>query len=120
MQAWNGTLRGMFMTAFSPVAIVSDLSVGVVMFFALVGLSLRRLGSGMPVAGSCSLAVAAACHPTYNPNGEGGGMEKMSECGEDMAHLPVQWGDTLVDGPVGHCSFCSGDVVPPEDGKEYR
>lgn len=48
----------------------------------------------MPVAGSGSLAIAAACHPRVDPNQlrdvvrEGHRVEEM----EDMRLLDVQWG----------------------------
>lgn len=47
---------------YSPPAIVCLLIVGgiIVLFLALHGL--RRLDPGMPMAGSCSLAISAACH----------------------------------------------------------
>lgn len=109
---------------FSPVAIVSGLSVGGTMFLSLIGLSFRRFASAIPVAGSCSLSIAAACHPKYDPNQDGESMENSmveSEDGDkDMAYLPVQWGATSVDGPIGHCRFTSGDVYPPEEGKKYQ
>lgn len=110
--------------AFSPVAIVSGLSVGSAMFLSLIGLSFRRFESAMPVAGSCSLSIAAACHPTYNPNQDGRITENLAAQAEDrdeeMAYLPVQWGAVAVDGPIGHCTFTSEDVFPPEKGKRYQ
>jgi hypothetical protein len=67
------------------------------MFICLVGLSFRPLESGMPVAGSCSLAIAAACHPEFDPNrdaeNEGGDVDSWNE-EEDMGLLPVQVGSS--------------------------
>ena len=108
---------------YSPVAIVSSIAVGSFMFVCLVGLSLRRFESGMPVVGSCSFTIAAACHPCLDPNHQGNGevdvgMEWENE-DEDMALLPVQWGSVPVMGPVGHCSFTSGDVEKPGGEQEY-
>jgi hypothetical protein len=38
------------------------------MFTCIIVLSLRRFESAIPVASSCSLAIAAACHPKFIPN----------------------------------------------------
>lgn len=113
---------------YSPVAIISSIAVGSVMFFSLVGLSYRLFESGMPVVGSCSFTIAAACHPSFDPNREdednveldtGMDRENNEDEEEDMALLPVQWGSVPVMGPVGHCSFTSGDVEEPGGEQEY-
>ena len=79
----------------------------------------------MPVAGSNSLAIAASCHPNFDPNIEGKYLQDTREANlvdeeDDMALLPVQRGAIPVEGPIGHCSFTSGPVNPPEEGKEYQ
>jgi hypothetical protein len=115
-------LQDVYACGYSPLAIVIATSIGGVMFTCLIVLSLRRLESAMPVAGSCSLAIAAACHPGFNPNvdkPEPVEMESEDE-GEDMALLPLQWGSISIDGPIGHCSFTSGDVDTPEKGQKYQ
>ncbi|KAJ5937050.1 hypothetical protein N7466_003500 [Penicillium verhagenii] len=110
---------------FSPIGIVSSICVGVFMFSCLVGLSFRRFESAMPVAGGCSLAISAACHPNFDPNrhpaGEPGDLDLEIENGDDnMGHLPVQWGAVPVDSPIGHCSFTSGRVELPDKDREYE
>jgi hypothetical protein len=82
---------------------------------------LRKLpGDGfMPLAGSCSLAIAAACHPPV---------------GDEKLHLTgVMWGavgdeqDVPGNGPdgsrfdrgTGHCSFTSRKVSPIQEGRVY-
>jgi hypothetical protein len=101
---------------FSPVAIVSTISVGVVTLSFLIGLSIRRFKSGMPVAGSCSLAIAAACHPNPNTSEDGQAWEPQT----DAQHLPLQWGSVQVDAEIGHCTFSCQEVSIPEDGRVYR
>lgn len=98
---------------YSPSAIVSSVSVGVLMLACLLGLGFRRFRSGMPVAGGCSVAIAAACHPNQ---GEGGlaGFKEGVEC------LPLKWGAVYLDDSVGHCTFSSEGVEMPEDGQVYR
>ncbi|KAL4889597.1 hypothetical protein BDV59DRAFT_210270, partial [Aspergillus ambiguus] len=109
---------------YSPVAILCGIMVGGFMFCSLIVLSRRRFASTMPVAGSCSLAIAAACHPTYDPNrGEDLTHNEEAESeqeDEDMGLLPVKWGAIPLDGPVGHCSFTSRDVEAPEEGHKYQ
>ncbi|PLB44995.1 hypothetical protein P170DRAFT_458593 [Aspergillus steynii IBT 23096] len=118
----------LFACGYSPVAIISGVSVAIVMFTCLIVLSLRRFESAMPVAASCSLAIAAACHPRCNPNEGSAGPDAVdavkemdSECeDEEMEVLPVKWGAVEVSGPVGHCCFTSGEVYPLEEGKKYQ
>ena len=66
--------------AWSPMALLIFIVVAALLMLVLVALSFRRFKSGMPVAGSCSLAIAAACHsiPDYEP--------------ELVERLRLQWG----------------------------
>ncbi|KAE8405751.1 hypothetical protein BDV37DRAFT_292944 [Aspergillus pseudonomiae] len=110
--------RDVMTCGYSPPAMASAIVVGTVMMAWLVGFSFRRLESGMPVAGSCSLAIAAACHPTLSLKG-GEYVEEEGKWGVEQ--MKVQWGVTYVDSDgEGHCSFSSGEVGVPEDGKVYR
>lgn len=97
------------------------------MFTGLLGLAYRRFESAMPVASSCSLAIAAACHPTFDPNldGEVNGRYDCEDRGlarqdKDMSLLPVQWGAVPVSGSIGHCSFTSRAVEMPQTGVVYQ
>lgn len=107
---------------YTPVAIVSAISVGGAMLLSIMALALRRLDSAMVVAGSCSLAIAAACHPKYDPNlqAEAQQVDSVHPPEEDMAYLPVKWGAVAVDGDVGHCTFTSEEVEMPEAGRFYQ
>jgi hypothetical protein len=113
---------------YNPIAIVISLSVGTLMFLCLVGLGLRRLSSGIILAGSCSLAIAAACHPGYDPNSnlvEAGdvsstGERRTTKADEGMQFRPVKWGAVPVSGHLGHCSLSSGEVDIPEEGRLYQ
>lgn len=97
---------------YSPSAILAVIVVGILMVGILLVFGLRRYESGMPVAGSCSLAIAAACHP--DPE------EKEYRTGQDIASGEVKWGDmgSMVDG-VGHCGFSSEEVGIPIKGMMY-
>jgi hypothetical protein len=106
----------------SNVGILSTTIVGIVFLAGIIGLSFRRSKSGMPVVASCSLAIAAACHPHFDPNiqhghGDEDADMEMEDRGLEMALLPVRWGAVPVDGPSGHCSFTSDTVREPETGR---
>ena len=62
----------------------------------------------MPVAGSCSVAIAAACH---RPKDD-----------VDAAYLPVGWGEVNKEDPedeVYHCCFTSTEVRDLVPGRMY-
>ncbi|KAL4950215.1 hypothetical protein BDW69DRAFT_187553 [Aspergillus filifer] len=105
---------------YSPPAIVVGLCVGVLLPVGLVVLGAGRFRTGMPVAGSCSFAVAAACHPlqmggdTHIGGGDGMGIE----------YRRLKWGVELwpsgdSDNNTGHCAFSDGEVAPPHHGAMY-
>lgn len=102
---------------FSPVAIVTTICVGVVMLLCLSGTAFRRFKSGMPVAGSNSLAMSAACH-SYS-------LAREDECDGGNwlreEYLPLKWGAVPFPGQheVGHCTFSSEEVETPRDGFLY-
>lgn len=110
----------------------------------VVGLGLRRFGSQMPIAGSCSAAISAACHPTEGEEhalkpimwGEIPGAAVQPENGDDADEIisdheledrrdgnsgysPLSK-DTAGEGGVhGHCSFTLGEVVTPKPSRLY-
>ncbi|KAF2491784.1 hypothetical protein BU16DRAFT_574727 [Lophium mytilinum] len=91
----------------SPVGILCTVLVGVALVGWVLVLGLRRFGTGMPVAGGCSVAIAAACH--------GAGGE------EEAALKRVQWGVTGVkNGGLAQCGFSAGSVEEPQDGVLYK
>ncbi|KAL4885232.1 hypothetical protein BJY04DRAFT_205441 [Aspergillus karnatakaensis] len=128
--------RDLVTCGYNPVAVVSSMAVAGVLFGGLVWMGFRGMpggAGGMPVAGSCSLAIAAACQPRYDPNlgsGDGEGQDGGKKVGvslsgpEDgesmMAVLPLRWGAVAVSGEIGHCTFTSEDVEVPEEGRMYQ
>jgi hypothetical protein len=90
----------------SPLGTICVIAVALLMFIFLVVTGKQRLRSGMPVAGSCSAAISAACHSIpYEPQ---------------AWEQALRWGSTPSgDGVVGHCSFSSGEVTYPRDGEQY-
>ena len=81
----------------------------IVWFVAMIGCLTFK--PGMPLIGSCSAAISAACHP--------------SEDDKDASKLPVKWGvvgHKTVDKTgrmVGHCTFTSFKVKAPMKGEFY-
>jgi hypothetical protein len=97
---------------FSPFAVILTTITSAVIAIGGIVIGRFEYPAGMPLAGSCSAAISAACHPPR----------------EDMdPHLrPVQWGAVThgVKGigdeePIGHCSFSSLPVEPPIPGRLY-
>lgn len=90
---------------FSPIAIYCVVTGVCMMLLVALILGVQRYEGTMPLVGSCSAVISAACHPdpqTY-----------------PSAHLPLQWGVISTDGDIGHCSFSSGPVSPPIPGGWY-
>lgn len=92
---------------YSPLAISCALGVAVLLFIALIVLSSRKLKPGMPVVGSCSLAISAACHPP--------------ESDDSAAIKPLLWGAVHhgKNGKPGHCCLTSLEVEKPRKGALY-
>ncbi|OAP57066.1 hypothetical protein AYL99_09179 [Fonsecaea erecta] len=94
---------------FSPLAMIVVLALGGVLVVATLGLAMTmRYDASIPLVGSCSAAIAAACHqPTWDT---------------DASLKAVQWGviPGVVDSlGVGHCAFSSGEVEPVQEGRGY-
>jgi len=83
-------------------------------------LAFRRFKSMMlPLAGSCSTAISAACHPPKD------------DCTDTAALGPLMWGETVspavwesdyfdgTGGQIRHCSFPSLDTTRPLLTKRY-
>lgn len=95
---------------YSPIAIMFVIILTVVMMLFGVGVGLQRYESGMPVAGSCSVVLSAACH-----------VEDDNTAGSKMALKPVQWGVIRSGGEhdVGHCGFSDTEVTFPQEFAMY-
>lgn len=101
----KGSGVGVTACGWSPLGVLCVLVVVVLMWGFLILAERRRLRfGGIPVAGSCSAAISAACHPDSD---EGKVWEKA-----------LRWG--VVDSSaVGHCSFSSEPVSVPVRGRLY-
>lgn len=106
----DGELYGSSSSAvgLSPAPMLVIISLGTCLIAVAIGMGHRELaGSSMPVAASCSFALAAASH---RPVGD-----------FDAAVLPVRWGEIVEMGnaDVGHCCFTSQEVVSVVPGRQY-
>ncbi|OJD27458.1 hypothetical protein ACJ73_01148 [Blastomyces percursus] len=70
---------------FAPVPMIVVVALGSLMLIVVFGLSIRRFGSRMPLAGNCSAGISAACHPP--------------EDDRDAAFRPVMWGEVVITTP---------------------
>lgn len=87
--------------------IVVAILIGALLSVVAIGMGFQRFKSEMPVASSCSVAIAAACH---RPKDD-----------VDAAYLPVQWGEIYDHrtNEMGHCCFTSQAVEPLVPGRMY-
>ena len=91
---------------YSLIPLVVVIAVGCTTVLAAVLNGFRRYKPGIPLAGSCSAAISAACHP---PENDIHGSEK-----------PVMWGVVGTNKyGNGHCSFTSLNVSFPKQGESY-
>jgi hypothetical protein len=97
---------------FSPSAILSVIVLALLMIISIVGMGYIPYKGGIPLAGSNSMAISAACHPANDCNADEGGISTAFE--------RLQWGvmKTSQDG-VGHCGFSSEQVTAPVEGEMY-
>jgi hypothetical protein len=104
----------LFGIGYSALAIVLAIVVCFLLIAILTYKSVQRYKLGMPVAGSCSAVISAACHKA-----EGEGMPQLRK---------VMWGVVKGSGEMGtwkdgegsgHCAFSSELVAPPIPGMLY-
>lgn len=93
---------------FSPLATIFVIASAACLMIGVIALGQRRFKGAMPLAGSCSAAISAACHrPDWD---------------KDASLQRVQWGvvqDLHSHGAIGHCSITSAAVEPVQQGERY-
>ena len=96
---------------YSPIALIFVIILGFIVVFVGIAHGFRKVSVDMPLAGSCSAAISAACHPP--------------KADVNASLKRVMWGVVAEEGfnssdkRVGHCSFTSFDVETPIVGKQY-
>ncbi|RYN78863.1 hypothetical protein AA0120_g10887 [Alternaria tenuissima] len=108
---YNSRFFGYQTVGFSPPAIVAVLVCGGLMTISIVVLGHIPYRRGMPVAGSSSMAISAACHLTTAED----------EANEGTASSEkLQWGVVArADNGPGHCAFSPRLVEAPVKGRVY-
>lgn len=94
---------------FSPMAMIFVIILGVSITVGSFLMGRKKYDPSMPLAGSCSVAISAACH--------------RPEWDVDASINAVMWGvipgSEAENNGIGHCAFTSGEVEPIEEGKKY-
>ena len=95
---------------YSPIAIMFVIILTLVMMLFGIGTGMKRYDPGIPIAGSCSVVLSAACH-----------VEDEDGASSQMALKPLQWGVVRSgDGDeVGHCAFSTAKVTFPQESALY-
>ena len=92
---------------YSCIAIITVIILGFIVVALGILNGFRKYRPGMPLVGSCSAAISAACHRPRQDH--------------EAAALPVLWGvvNSQVEGQIGHCCFTSFEVSLPVNGQLY-
>ena len=90
----------------SCIAIICTTALGVITILTGIAFGLRRYEASIPLVGSCSAAITAACHPSSDTEPA------------DMAEQPLKWGvvSTSEDG-IAHRALPSRWVTAPAEGQ---
>jgi len=104
----GNTITSNYTCGYSPIAILLVLIFALLMATVAILLGFKRFKSGMPMVGSCSVAISAACHPVP-------GVEKRVVTDE-----PLTWGVMRVNVEgVAHCGFSSDLLEAPKSAILY-
>lgn len=93
---------------FSPVAMIFVIVAGILVVLAAVAGGCRQYKPGMPLVGSCSAAISAACHGPFEE--------------QRASTKSLQWGvvsEMVGTEGIGHCCFSTGTVTRPVEGQLY-
>lgn len=104
----------LFTSGYSPIAMIFVIILAVFMAAAVIITARRRLPTTMPVAASCSLAIAAACHHPDNKPQPGASLSRLQ-----WGVMQRKTGD-LGKELTNHCGFSQYPVEKPEWGIVYR
>lgn len=99
---------------YTPRAILILVCIGITMMVFAILVGRTQFKNNMPLAGSCSAVISAACHPAPG------------EVGAEAAIRKLKWGhihgylDNRFSWPVGHLAFSSNEVHPPGENCYYQ
>lgn len=103
----------------SPLPIFLACLITWLLFLLLLALAFQRLKSPIPLPGTCSAAISAACHPPREVCTE---TVALGELMWGETGLPADWGTDESDDDNnrrGHCSFTPLDARQPDLDKLY-
>ena len=101
----NNNKNSFSTVGYSCIAIITVIILGAIVVLTGILNGFRRYKPGIPLVGSCSAAISAACHQPKEDN--------------DAADKPLMWGVVSTKDGVGHCCFTSFEVTPPVEGERY-
>jgi len=100
---------------FSDSALIATIVFGcVVVVVCLAVAGFCTYPKGIPVGGTNSAVISAACHVQYKDGRE-------VEVSDDIVERPLKWGVTVqgTQDEVGHCCFSDKEVQKPVEGCLY-
>ncbi len=101
----NPAQNGISNLGYSCIAMITVITLGGIVVLIGILHGFKRYKPGVPLVGSCSAAISAACH---RPNDD-----------VDAPFKPVMWGAVESSNPIGHCCFTSFEVTKPVKGQVY-
>jgi hypothetical protein len=105
---YGATITSNYLCGYSPIVILLVLIFALLMGTVAIFLGFKRFKSGMPMVGSCSVAISAACHPIP-------GIEK-----KVVTNKPLTWGVMGANSEgVAHCGFLNDLLEAPKSGILY-
>lgn len=107
---FGGEIKERSVCGYSPLAIILSMLLSVILLAAPLIISMQRFLEDIPLVGSCSAAISAACHP------------RRDEMGTGMSLKALQWGVVSFDAndnTKGHCAFSTLPVGKIKRGLWY-
>ncbi|KAL8889335.1 MAG: hypothetical protein Q9215_003364 [Flavoplaca cf. flavocitrina] len=104
-----------------PRALLITICLGAAVLMVGIGMGFRKYKPGIPLVGSCSAAISAACHPPQGDDKPSRKAVRWGSCGPTSTLDMTGDNPTLSSGEseIGHCSLTSFDVEPPVEGALY-
>lgn len=92
---------------YSAIAIFITIILGTTLLLILIAIGMISSNTAIPMVGTCSSAISAACHCWPSEQ-------------EGLELKPIMWGEVSVDSAgIRHCAFSAGEVKPPKEGRMY-
>lgn len=104
----GGDKRGTRKCGYSTIAMLVAVVLGLLMMAVMIVVGYTSYKPGIPLSGSSSMAISAACHPEKEDPGD-----------DPMSEQKLQWGVETYENGIGHCAFSSREVGPLVKGHLY-